>query len=155
VSDIGHGIQRIGDNDQDGIWRILYNILRNLFDNLGVDGEQIIAAHSGLAGNPCGDNNDVGISRILVIVGADDIGIKTLDGSGLAQVESFALRHAFNDINDADIPQLLGCSPVGRGGAYETSANDSDLVLFQSHGCSSFEFVHSRFNKFSLASIIR
>ena len=103
------------------------------FDDLGVDGEQIIPAHSGLAGNSGGDDDDIGTSSILVIVGADNIGIKTLDRSRLAQVKGFALGHAFDDIDNADIPQFLGCCPVGCRGTHETSANNSDLILFQCH----------------------
>ena len=62
--------------------------------------QQVIAAHAGLAWNSGGDDNDVGVGGIGVVVRAEDVGVALLDGHRFEQVEGFALRHAFDDVDE-------------------------------------------------------
>ena len=51
--------------------------------------------------------DDVGIRRGLVIVGAGDVDIVALNGTGLEQIEPLALRNAFHDVHQDDIGEFL------------------------------------------------
>ena len=55
-----HDVERIGDADDEGVRRVLSDGSANLFHDLEVDTEQIIAAHAGLARHASGDDADVG-----------------------------------------------------------------------------------------------
>ena len=55
---------------------------------------------------------------VFVVVGAADVGVAFLDGHGFEQIESFALRHAFDDVDQYDVGEFLGGDPVGGRGAH-------------------------------------
>jgi hypothetical protein len=61
--------------------------------------EQVVAAHAGLAGNSGGYDDNVGVGGVGVVVCAEDVGVALLDWHGFEQVESFALRDAFDDVD--------------------------------------------------------
>ena len=86
--------------------------------------EQVVAAHAGLARDAGGDHDDVGIRGVFVIVGAADVGVALLDGHGFEQIESLALRHAFDDVDEYDVGEFLGGDPVSRGRAYVAGTYD-------------------------------
>ena len=67
-----HGVERIGDDDDDAVGRVLGNLLGGGPDDFVVGHQQIVAAHAGLAGKPGGDDGDIGIRGGLVIVRAGD-----------------------------------------------------------------------------------
>ena len=62
-----HGVERVGDDDDEGVGRVLLDALADLLDDLGVDAEQIVAAHAGLARHARGDDDDVGAGDVLVV----------------------------------------------------------------------------------------
>src|SRR5579864_5085962 len=93
--------------------------------------EQVVAAHTRLAWNAGGDHNNVGVGRVSVVVGARDVGIALLDGHGFEQVEAFALRHAFNDVDQNDVGEFFGSNPVSGSCAHVAGAYDGD---FLAHG---------------------
>ena len=80
--------------------------------------EQVVAAHAGLARNSGGDDDDVGVGGVGVVVGAEDGGIALLDGHGLEQVETLALGDAFHDVDEDDVGEFLRCDPMSGGGAH-------------------------------------
>jgi hypothetical protein len=53
--------------------------------------------------------------------------IEPFDRGGLEQVEPFALRYAFDDVDQHDVAQLFGGDPVRGGRADEARADDCDL----------------------------
>jgi hypothetical protein len=97
--------------------------------------EQVVAAHAGLARDAGGDHDDVGIRGVFVIVGAADIGVALLDGHGLEQIESLALGHAFDDVDEHDVGEFLGGDPVSGRCAHVAGTYDGD---FLAHGMSPF-----------------
>ncbi len=103
VSRLRHGVERVGDDDQDAVRRVVHDLADHVVHDLVVGVEQIVAAHAGLAGNSGGDDDDVGVGGVGVVVGAENCGIALLDRHGFKQVETFALRDAFDDVDEDDI----------------------------------------------------
>ena len=56
---IGHDIKRVADDDDDGIGGIGFDRVGDTADDAGIDLEQIITAHAGLAGDAAGDDDDI------------------------------------------------------------------------------------------------
>ncbi len=73
VSRLRHGVERVGDDDQDAIGRVLHHFADHIAHDLEIGVEQIVAAHAGLARNARRDDHDVGVRGVGVIVGAEDI----------------------------------------------------------------------------------
>ena len=59
----------------------------NLLHDLGVDADQVVAAHSGHAGDTGSHDDDIASGQRLVAVRALHDGIETLDRAGLRDVE--------------------------------------------------------------------
>ena len=54
-----------------------------------------------------GDDGDVAVGGVSVVVGAADVNVGPLDGLSLLQVERLALRHAFDDVDEPHIASSL------------------------------------------------
>src|SRR5690349_61596 len=70
--ELGHGVEGVGDADQDGVGRALDDLLRDLSDDALVGADEVVAAHAGLAGDAGGDDDDIGVFGLVVGVGAGD-----------------------------------------------------------------------------------
>src|SRR2546429_2070376 len=99
VGGLRHGVERIGDDDEDAVWRVMHDLADYVVHNFVVGIQKVIAAHAGLARNSGGDDDDVGVGGVGVVVRADNIGIALLDRHGLEQVETFSLRNALHDVD--------------------------------------------------------
>ncbi len=133
-----HGVERIGDDDEDGVWRRPNSLRDHFGHDLEVGVEEVIAAHARLAGDAGGDDDDVRVRGVGVVVGAGNLAVALLDGHGFKKVEPLALGHAFDDVDENDIGKFLGCDPVGGGCANVASAYDCD---FFAHVSRSFRVV--------------
>jgi hypothetical protein len=89
VGGLGHGVERIGDDDQDRLRRLRDDLGDHVGHDLVVGVQQVVAAHSGLARNAGGDDDDVGVGRGGVVVGADDVTSRF--SMGMASSRSSAL----------------------------------------------------------------
>ena len=67
-------------------------VVGNVGDDPGIDAEQIVSAHAGLARHARRDDRHVGAGDVVVLVGSDDPAVVPFDRSGLEQVERLALR---------------------------------------------------------------
>jgi hypothetical protein len=72
---------------------------------------------SRLARNSGGDDDDVGVGRVGVVVRAENSGVAFLDRHGLEQIKTFPLRDALYDVDEHDIGELFRCDPMSGGGA--------------------------------------
>ena len=90
--DVAHRVERVRDDDQDRVWRVLHRLLDDRADDARVLGQQVIAAHPGLARQAGGDHDDVRVRGIGVIVRPRDPGVVPDDRGGLGKVETLALR---------------------------------------------------------------
>ncbi len=77
----------------------MHDLADYVVHNFVVGIQKVIAAHAGLARNSGGDDDDVGVGGVGVVVRADNIGIALLDRHGLEQVETFSLRNALHDVD--------------------------------------------------------
>ena len=100
----------------------------HVFHDFVVGIEQVVAAHARLARNAGGDDDDVGVRGVGVVVGAEHVGIALLDGHGLEQIESFALRNAFDDVDEDDVSEFLGGDPMGCRGAHVAGTYDGNFL---------------------------
>ena len=130
VSKKRHRVERIGDNDDDGVWRGRGDVVGHVGDDLLVDTDQIFAGHARLASHPGGDNDDVAVLDVGVVGGAGHFGVVAQHRAGFGQVEGLALGHVLSgrDVEQDDIAKLAFSKPVGGGGADKSGADDGDLV---------------------------
>ena len=133
VCGLGHCVERIGNDDQNAIWRILDSLADHVLHNFVVCVEQVVAAHARLAWNSSSDDDDVRIGGISVVVSADDVGVALFNWHGFEQVEAFTLRDSFDDVNEDNVREFFRGDPVGGGRADVSRTYDSH---FLTHVCS-------------------
>ena len=127
-----HGVERIGDTDDEGIGRVLLDTRADLLHDLQIDAEKIVAAHAGLARHAGGDDHDIGALDRLIGIGAGIFGVEAVDRRGFLDVERLALRHALGDVEHHHVAQFLQADEVRQRSADLAGANQSNLVA--SHG---------------------
>ena len=107
---------------------ILLDACANRTHDLEVDAEQIVAAHAGLARHTGSDDDDISACNVGVGIGPGQFGVKTIDGRGFGEIERFALRCAFGNVEQDDIAKLLEPREVGERAADLTSTNQCDFL---------------------------
>ena len=122
-----HGVERIGDADDEGIGGMAFDSVGDRLHHLQIDAEQIVPAHAWLARDARSDDHDIGAGYGAVIIGAADMRVETGDRSGLRQVERFTLRRPFRDIEEDDVAQFLEADKMGKRAADLTCADQCDL----------------------------
>src|SRR5258706_8485007 len=75
VGGLRHGIEGIGDDDEDAVRRVVHDLADYVVHDFVVGIQKVIAAHAGLARNSGGDDDDVGVGDVGVVVRTDNIGI--------------------------------------------------------------------------------
>ena len=110
------------------VGRVLDDVADHVLHDLVVGVQQVVAAHARLARNTGGDDDDVGVRGIRVVVGAENGRVAAFDGHGLQQVQSLALRNAFHDVDQDDIGQFCGGDPMSRSGPHVASAHNSNFL---------------------------
>src|SRR5580698_10468374 len=79
VGGLRHRVERVGDDDEDTVWRVLDNFADHAAHYFVVGVEKVVAAHTGLAWNSGGDDYNVGVGGVAVVVGAGDVGVAFFD----------------------------------------------------------------------------
>ena len=101
-----HGVERVGDADDEGFRRVFAQARANLLHDLEVDLEEIVAAHAGFPRHAGGDDHHIGVLDLGIFVGALDFRAVFLDRRGLRQVERLALRHAVDHVEQHDFAEV-------------------------------------------------
>ena len=127
-----HGIERIGDADDERIRRILLDAFADRGHHFQIDADQIVAAHARLARHAGGDDHHIGALDVGIVLGALEFGIKAFDGTGLGQIQRFALGQTFGNVEDHDIAQFLDRRQMSQRAA-DLSATDKGNFLAR-HG---------------------
>src|SRR5713226_6080514 len=99
VGGLRHGVERIGDDDEDAVRRVVHDLADYVVHNFVVGIQKVVAAHAGLARNSGGDDDNIGVSGVGIVVRADNIGIALLDRHSLEQIETFSLGDALHDVD--------------------------------------------------------
>src|SRR5262249_21972126 len=118
ISSLRHRIERVRDHNQDAIRGVLHHFAHYGLHDPVIRVEQIVAAHAGLARDAGGNDDDVGIRRIFVVVRATDVGVTFFDRHRLKQVEALPLWHTLDYVDQDDVRQFLGRDPVRRSRAH-------------------------------------
>ena len=122
-----HRIQRVGQNDEDGLRRILEGVRGCITDDLGVDGQQVFAAHTRLARHARRDDDDIGTLGGSIIIAADHGYILADHRQGFLQVQGLALWHPFDDIHQHQVGDFTFGQPMGGGGTGHSGANNGNF----------------------------
>ncbi len=123
-----HGVERIGDADDESVRRVFLDAGADLLHDLEVDAEKIVAAHARLARHAGGDDAHRRALDRLIGIGAGKAGVETLDRRRLDEIERLALRNAFGDVEHDDIAQLFQTDEKRQGAADLTRAYQCDLA---------------------------
>ena len=123
-----HGVERIGDADDEGVGRVLLDAGADLLHHFQIDAEKIVAAHAGLARHAGGDDADRRALDQFVGIGADDAGVEALDRTGLRQIERLAVRNPLHDVEKNDVTELLEPDQMRQRSADLTGADQCNLV---------------------------
>ncbi|KAF0136723.1 MAG: Uncharacterized protein FD153_1894 [Rhodospirillaceae bacterium] len=102
-----HDVQRIGDADDEGVRAVFLDAFPHRPHDLGIDADQVIAAHARLARNAGRDDYDVGTGNGGIVVGPGQFAIDILDGTGLQNVKRLPRRHTVHDVEQNDIAKLF------------------------------------------------
>ena len=129
TGEIRHYIERVADDDDNGIRCIGFDCVRDATNDTGVNLQQIVTTHAGLAGNAAGNDNNITAFDVGGIIGAGDLGIETFEHGGFHHVECLALRQTFDDVNHRDIGDFFFGNPLCGGGADKAGTEDSNFVI--------------------------
>src|SRR5690606_15768545 len=94
----------------------------------GVDLEEVVAAHAGLAWEAGRDDGDVRALGERVVAPAVEDGVEAVDRRGLHEVERLALRDALLDVDEGDlVDDVHAGDALGHGGADVARPDDGEL----------------------------
>ena len=125
---IDHRVQRVGDADDEGVRRVVADARAHLAHHLGVDREQVVATHAGLARHAGGDDHHVGALDGRVVLGAAERRVEAFHRAALGEVQRLALGHAFDDVEEHDVAKILERGEVGERAADIARADQRDLA---------------------------
>ena len=86
-----HGVERVGDDDDEGAWGVFLDARAHLLHHLDVNADEVVSAHAGLAWNAGSYDAYVGTFDVRIGVGAFETAIETLHRARLGDVERLAL----------------------------------------------------------------
>jgi hypothetical protein len=130
-----HGVQRIGDADDEGVGGMGLDALTDGLHHLQIDRDQIVAAHARLARHPGGDDADVGPGDVGIVVRALERHVGIEDGGGLRDIQRLALGGALGNVEQHHIAQLLAGGDVSQGAADHAGADEGDLGTSHLKSC--------------------
>jgi hypothetical protein len=121
---VRHDVEGVGHDDDDGIGGVGHDGAGDGYDDFGIGGDEVVAAHTRLAGHAGGDDDDIGVGGILVVVGPFDAGAVMVDGRLLPGVKGLAPGHVTSDIEQDDlVDDVFVGEHIGAGGAYVAGAD--------------------------------
>ena len=94
----------------------------------GVDADQVVAAHAGLAGNARGNDHDIGARNDRIVAAAGHLGVEAFDRGRLCDVQRLAVRHAFRDVEHGDVAKFLQACQQGERAADLAGADERDFI---------------------------
>src|SRR3990172_3090208 len=92
-------------------------------DDAGIDVQQLLAGHAGLAGDAGGDDDALRAGGVLPVVAAGDAAVEAGDGGRLREVEGLALGQPFDDVLQDDVYVAGLGETLGDGAARHAAAH--------------------------------
>ncbi len=80
--------------------------------DLGVGGDEIVAAHARLTRDAGGDDDDIGALDRLVIAGAGIFAVEAFNRRCFRDIQRLALRHTIDDVEQDDVAEVLRDQPA-------------------------------------------
>ncbi len=102
-----HGVERVGDADDEGVGGIFLDAGADLLHHLEIDAQEIVTAHARLARDAGGHDADRGALERLIGVHAGKADVVTVDRRRLGDVEGLALRNALGDVEQHHVAEFL------------------------------------------------
>ena len=126
---IGHRIHRIGDNNENCVWRILKCLLYNTLYNLCVNSDKLFTGHSGFTRQTGGNNDDIRVCRSCIVVRNANHGrIITKGMCRLHHVHCFSFGNTFFNVNENNFARkFLEGDDICHRSTYIACANNSYL----------------------------
>src|SRR5579883_1971342 len=112
-----HGIERVGNTNNEGIGRIFLDTGADLLHHLQIRLEKVVAAHPRLARDAGGYDHDICALEVGIVIDPEIAGIETFDWRGLRDVERLALGQALHDVEHHDIAEFLESDQMGKSAA--------------------------------------
>src|SRR5262249_55608383 len=128
LRDVAHGVERVRDDDEDGVGRLRHYLLGDRLDDALVRRYEVVPAHPGRARLAGRDHHDVGAGGLLVAVRPHDGRLVAQDRPRLVDVERLALREVLDDVDEDDVRVVAAGDLLCRGRAHGTGADDGDLA---------------------------
>ena len=100
----------------------------HLGDDLGVLGQQVVAAHAGLPGEAGGDHADVRAGGGVVVAAAGDAGVEAQHRRRLHHVQGLAGGELGGHVHHHHVGQVGLRDQLGTGGAHVAGAHHGDFV---------------------------
>ena len=122
-----HRVQRVGDADNECVWRVGSNAFANGFHDLQVDSQQVITAHTGLTRNTGSHDAYVCASDFRVVVRAGHGRVEFGGWARFCDIEGLTLRDTFGDVEQDNVAQFLDCCEMGKRAPDLPCADKRDL----------------------------
>jgi hypothetical protein len=100
---VAHRVERIRNDEDDRVRRVLERRLGHGADDLLVRRHEVVPAHARGAWLSGCDHDHLGARGVLVAVRARQRRLVAEHGAGLCQVERLSLRQALHDVDDDDL----------------------------------------------------
>jgi len=117
---------------------MIANSFTDGFHHLEIDSEQVVAAHAGLAGDAGRHDADIGACNVGIIRRSLELHVEIVDRTGLGDIERFAFRNSFGDVEQDDIAELPHGRQMGQGSADHSGADKRDLLPSHEPGFPTF-----------------
>ncbi len=121
---VGHGIQRIGQDDEDRLRGGLQSRLHRFAHDLAVRLKQVIAAHPRFAWQASGQHHQVGAGGLAIAIAASHLHVGADHRHGFGQIQGFTLWHALHDVYQHQLGDLAFGQEMRRGRACLSCPDD-------------------------------
>src|SRR5262249_46736607 len=122
-----HRVERVADNNNDAVWRVLYDFLRDSLNDPVIRFQEIVTAHPRLTSNAGGGHHKVRLRSVSIRIRSIKPAVVSSDRGRLCKIQRLALRHPFEDVYQDNIRQFLIYDALPRGRTDVGGSNNTDF----------------------------
>ena len=123
-----HRVERIGHRDHERARRVFLDRAANVGHHLGVNLEQVVAAHPGFARRSRRDDATIGAFDLLDVGGAGDVDVDAEHRRRLEHVQRLALRQSFDNVVEHDVAESAQEAQMGARRADITRPDERNFL---------------------------